>query len=66
LPDIPDAALPPKSPFPNGGQLQARGLLNRDNPINTVAITGGTGDYLRALGEVELNGNDFTLTVETP
>ena len=25
-----------------------------------------TGDYSRASGEILLNGNDFTLTVETP
>jgi hypothetical protein len=56
----------PNTPFPNGGQLQTRGLLDFSKQVNTVAITGGTGDYLRASGEVELNGNDFTLTIETP
>jgi hypothetical protein len=56
----------PNTPFPNGGQLQTRGLLKFSNAVNTVAITGGTGDYRRAFGEVELSGNNFKLTVETP
>ena len=41
----------PGTPFPNGGQLQARGLLKFSNAVNTVAITGGTGDYRRASGK---------------
>ena len=40
----------PGTPFPNGGQLQTRGLLKFSNAVNTVAITGGTGDYRRASG----------------
>jgi hypothetical protein len=59
--------IPGLTPFDvNGGQLEARGLLNFNNAVNTVAITGGTGDYSRASGEILLNGNDFMLTVETP
>lgn len=56
----------PNTPFPNGGQLQARGLIKFSSLVNTVAITGGTGDYRRASGQVKLDGNNFELTVETP
>ena len=56
----------PGTPFPNGGQLHTRGLLKFSNAVNTVAITGGTGDYRRASGEVKLAGNNFELTIETP
>ena len=49
LPGIPNI-------FPQGGQIQARGLLDFSGtlPTNKVAITGGTGDYIRAGGEIEL------------
>jgi hypothetical protein len=68
LPGIPDTVLPPKSPFPNGGQLQARGLLDFGAPNpNFVAITGGTGDYKSASGEVKfLDDIHWELTVITP
>jgi hypothetical protein len=56
----------PNTPFPNGGQLQARGLLKFSSLVNTVAITGGTGDYRRASGEVKLDGPNFELTIDTP
>ena len=56
----------PGTPFPNGGQLQARGLLNFNIDTGTVAITGGTDDYLRASGHMKFNENDYTLTIETP
>ena len=60
LPGIPD------TPFPNGGQLQTQGLLKFSSLVNTVAITGGTGDYQRALGQVKRDGNNFELTIDTP
>jgi hypothetical protein len=56
----------PGTPFPNGGQLQARGLLDFNIDTGTVAITGGTDDYLRASGHMKFNKNDYTLTIETP
>jgi hypothetical protein len=56
----------PSTPFPNGGQLQTKGLLKFSKLVNTVAITGGTGDYRRASGQVKLDGNNFELTIDTP
>ena len=56
----------PHTPFPNGGQLQTQGLLKFSNLVNTVAITGGTGDYRGASGQVKLDGPNFELTIETP
>jgi hypothetical protein len=49
LPPIPTA-------FPNGGQIEARGVLDFAGSTipSTVAITGGTGDFVRAGGEIEL------------
>ena len=46
--------------LPQGGQVQARGLLDFSGtlPTNKVAITGGTGDYIRAGGEIELKTLD--------
>jgi hypothetical protein len=66
--------LPAPHPFTTGGQVQARGLMDFDSQADAiVAITGGTGDYLRASGEVRVHVvsedptiTDFTLTVETP
>jgi hypothetical protein len=66
--------LPAPSPFPNGGQIQARGLLNfRSNAAGKVAITGGTDDYLRALGHILITAvggtpavTVYTFTIETP
>ena len=61
----------PGTIFPNGGQIQARGLLDFSNsaPVR-VAITGGTGDYRRASGEIVLTGTPpvtrFTVTLEIP
>jgi hypothetical protein len=75
LPGIPDAVLP-NSPFPNGGQIEARGLLDFSGSTtpSLVAITGGSGDYLRAAGEIKLETlapgppqvQRYTLTIETP
>jgi hypothetical protein len=56
----------PNTPFPNGGQIQARGLLDFGVDAGTVAITGGTDDYRRASGHIKFNKNDYTLTIETP
>jgi Dirigent-like protein len=56
----------PGTPFPNGGQLQTRGLLKLSTLVNTVAIIGGTDDYRRAAGQVKIDGNNFELTIETP
>jgi hypothetical protein len=61
LPGIPGSQL-----FPNGGQLQARGLLDFGVDTGTVAITGGTDDYRRASGHITFNKKDYTLTIETP
>jgi hypothetical protein len=66
--------LPAPSPFPNGGQIQARGLLDfRSNAAGKVAITGGTDDYLRALGHILITAvggtpavTVYTFTIETP
>jgi hypothetical protein len=60
--------------FPNGGQMQARGLLDfRSSGAGKVAITGGTEDYLRALGHIVINAvggtpvvTVHTFTIETP
>lgn len=67
----------PNTPFTYGGQIQARGLIDFSGSSLTpskVAITGGTDDYLRATGEIELKTLDpgppevseYTLTIETP
>jgi hypothetical protein len=56
----------PNMPFTSGGQLQIQGLLKFSNLVNTVAITGGTGDYRRASGQVKIDGNNFELTIDTP
>jgi hypothetical protein len=56
----------PGSPFPNGGQLQTRGLLKFSSLVNTVAIIGGIDDYRRASGHVRIDGNNFELTIDTP
>jgi hypothetical protein len=64
----------PSTPFINGGQIEARGLLDFSSTTNAiVAITGGTGDYRNASGEIELQiiGSNptvtqFTVTVITP
>jgi hypothetical protein len=66
--------LPAPHPFSSGGQIQAQGLMDFDNQADAfVAITGGTGDYLRASAEVLVHVvrenptiTDNTLTVETP
>jgi hypothetical protein len=56
----------PNTPFPNGGQLQTRGILKLSSLVNTVAIIGGTDDYRCASGQVKIDGNNFELTIETP
>jgi hypothetical protein len=66
--------LPAPSPFLNGGQIQARGLLDfRSSAAGKVAITGGTDDYRRASGEILITAAGgspavtvYTLTIETP
>jgi hypothetical protein len=66
--------LPAPSPFTNRGQIQARGLLDfRSNAAGKVAITGGTDDYLRALGHILITAvggtpavTVYTFTIETP
>jgi hypothetical protein len=65
--------LPAPSPFLNGGQIQARGLLDFRSPAGEVAITGGTEDYLNALGRIvttALGGSpavtEYTFTIVTP
>jgi Dirigent-like protein len=56
----------PGTPFPNGGQLETRGLLKFSSLVNTVAIIGGTEDYRSASGQVKIDGMTFELTIETP
>ena len=57
----------PKTPFKNGGQIEARGILNfASNKPSFVAITGGTRDFRRATGHIKLDGNTYTLTIYTP
>ena len=56
----------PGTSFPDGGQLQTRGLLKFPALVNTVAIIGGTDDYRCASGQVNIDGNKFELTIETP
>ena len=56
----------PGTPFPNGGQFHTRGLIKLSSLANTVAIIGGTDDYRCASGEVNIDGNNFKLTIETP
>jgi hypothetical protein len=68
--------LPPlaNTLFPNGGQIQARGLMDFSGspPFEfKAAITGGIDDYRRAEGQV--NGKftppkttEWTLLIETP
>jgi hypothetical protein len=65
--------LPAPNPFPNGGQIQARGLLDFRSADGEVAITGGTEDYLNALGRIvttALGGSpavtEYTFTILTP
>jgi hypothetical protein len=55
-----------KRRFRHGGQIQARGRLDFDKQVHTVAITGGTDDYRRATGHVKIDGNNYTLTIYTP
>jgi hypothetical protein len=67
----------PNSPFRNGGHIHARALLDFTGGTLTpgkAAINGGTGDYRRAAGEIELRTIDpgpperseFTLRIVTP
>jgi hypothetical protein len=56
-----------KKHFRHGGQIEARGILDFSAPSPTfVAITGGTGDYRRASGEVKFLPNHWELTIYTP
>ena len=54
--------------FP-GGTLDALGQINFNNPVNTLAIVGGTGRYATARGEVIVrslggpNSNKSAITV---
>lgn len=54
------------TPFKQGGQIHARGLLDFSSSTGTVAITGGTDDYLDASGQLQFNGQDYLFTVVTP
>ena len=59
----------PGTPFPNGGQIEARGLLDFTPGASpgVVAITGGTGDYRSASGEVHfLDATHWQLIIVTP
>jgi len=66
--------LPAPSPFLNGGQIQARGLLDfSSSGAGRVAITGGTEDYLDASGQIMINPSVgspavtvYTFTIVTP
>jgi hypothetical protein len=51
-----------------GGQIEARGILDfASTQPGGVAITGGTGDYRRATGEIKfLDGRHYELTIFTP
>jgi hypothetical protein len=66
---IPDTVLPNR-PSTNGGQLQARGLLDFSSTApqpSFVAITGGTADYRTATREVKfIDDIHWELTVITP
>lgn len=64
----------PKRHFKKGGQIQARGMLDFSSSANAiVAITGGTGDYRDASGEIELETvstnptvTEFTVRIRIP
>jgi hypothetical protein len=60
----------PGTPFANGGQIQARGLMDFAGGAFQAAITGGIGDYHQARGQIAGTTNppqtDWTLTIETP
>jgi hypothetical protein len=58
----------PQSPVRTGGQIEARGILDfSSSQPGVVAITGGTGDYQRASGEVRfLSNTNWQLTIFTP
>lgn len=65
--------LPGIPAFPNGGQIEARGLMDfpPDPPYPfRAAITGGIGDYRRAQGHLQGTETppttDWTLRIETP
>jgi hypothetical protein len=58
-----------KKHFRKGGQIEARGILDftPGAPPGKVAITGGTGDYRRASGEVKFfDDTHWKLTIFTP
>jgi hypothetical protein len=64
--------LPSIVDFPNGGQIQARGLMDFSGapPFNfQAAITGGIDDYRRAEGQIDATFSPpvttvWTLTIE--
>jgi hypothetical protein len=57
-----------KKHFRNGGQIEARGILDFSPgaPQGIVAITGGTRDYRRASGEIKFFPTYWELTIFTP
>jgi hypothetical protein len=68
--DLPALAFP-NTPFPTGGQIEARGLMDFNKPTVTAAITGGFGDYNGAEGRVDVAFPDigkstWTMTIELP
>jgi hypothetical protein len=56
-----------KRHFRHGGQIEARGILDfSSNQPGVVAITGGTGDYRLASGEVTFFPTYWELMIFTP
>jgi hypothetical protein len=71
LPGLPNTA------YPNGGQIQARGLMNFSGPLPLqAAIDGGFGDYDSAGGRIDVTfpptpagakpKSRWTMTIRTP
>lgn len=56
-----------KKHFRKGGQIEARGILDfgPGAPPGVVAITGGTGDYRRASGQINFLPTHWELTIFT-
>jgi hypothetical protein len=56
-----------KRHFRKGGQIEARGIFDfSSNQPGFAAITGGTGDYRRASGEIKTFNSHYELTIFTP
>jgi hypothetical protein len=57
----------PHTPLRNGGQIEARVVTKFSVSPIFVAITGGTGDFQRASGQMEIKpGNVYEATIFTP